>query len=72
MIVFHDNVFSSERVIGSVNSAGYSSNLWHQRRMYPISTQHPLRVQVLFLFDYDSLSGFLTNKIQEYKIQPKR
>ena len=28
--------------------------------------------QAMFLFDYDSLSGFLTNKIQEYKIQPKR
>ena len=40
--------------------------------MYPITTQHTLRDHAMFLFDYDSLSGLLTNKIQEYKIQPKR
>ena len=40
--------------------------------MYPITTQCSLRDQAMFLFDYDSLSGLLTNKIQEYKIQPKR
>ena len=40
--------------------------------MYPITKQRPLRDQAMLLFDYDSLSGFLTNKIQEYKIQPQR
>ena len=40
--------------------------------MYPITTHRPLRDQAMFLFDYDSLSGLLTNRIQEYKIQPKR
>ena len=40
--------------------------------MYPITTQRPFRDQAMFLFDYNLLSGILTNKIQEYKIQPKR
>ena len=39
---------------------------------YNITTRRFLRDQAMFLFDYDLFSGLLTNKIQEYKIQPKR